>query len=82
MAGTDSAIRLVALDLDGTLYEPGRKLRAATKEALQNVAASGVKIVTASGQPAYEQIPILRGHGLGERSGIPSAISLTISLRR
>jgi len=74
MADDALPIQLVALDLDGTLYEPGRKLLPRTKRALEAVAASGIRIVTVSGQPAYEQIAILQGHGLGEESGLPHAI--------
>ena len=46
-------IRLVGLDLDGTLLATDKSLSAANREALERAAASGVYIVPVTGRPLY-----------------------------
>ena len=43
-------IRLIALDLDGTLLDDNKQISAVTRDALHAAAASGVQIVLASGR--------------------------------
>ena len=53
-------IKLIALDLDGTLFNRAGQITPATKEQLNRVAAQGVKIVISTGRPfnglPFEQI--------------------------
>ena len=44
-------IRLVAIDLDGTLLDDRKRVSAKTADAISNLAASGVKVVIASARP-------------------------------
>lgn len=46
-----SDIRLIAIDLDGTLLDDRKQLSAATIDAIGRVSAGGVKIVLASARP-------------------------------
>ena len=45
-------IKLIALDLDGTLYNSRKEITPVTRAALRKIAATGVKLVLASGRPA------------------------------
>ena len=53
-------IKLIALDLDGTLFNCEGKITPATKEQLNRAAAQGVKVVISTGRPfnglPFEQI--------------------------
>lgn len=64
-------IRLLALDLDGTLLEPGEKILPPVAEALIAVSGMGVLIATASGRPLEDQLRILASNGLGAEAGLP-----------
>ena len=44
-------IRLIAIDLDGTLLDDAKQVGAATGEALRRAARSGVKVVVATARP-------------------------------
>lgn len=44
-------IKLVALDVDGTIREPGKPVKKEIAEKLQNLEDRGVRIVLASGKP-------------------------------
>ena len=46
----DAGIRLIALDLDGTLLDSGKRLSAVNREALAAAAARGVEIVPTTGR--------------------------------
>lgn len=50
------AIKLIALDLDGTLLDPEKKISAPVREALKYAAGRGVHIVPVTGRP-YTGIP-------------------------
>ena len=45
------AIKLIALDLDGTTLDKGSRLTPGNRQALQAAADRGVKIVIATGRP-------------------------------
>lgn len=44
-------IKLIAVDLDGTLLNDKQEISYGTKEALQKASRSGIKIVPCSGRP-------------------------------
>ncbi len=50
------AIKLIALDLDGTLLDPEKRITAPVREALEYAAGRGVHIVPVTGRP-YGGIP-------------------------
>jgi len=50
-ASTSSPIRLIAIDLDGTLLDDRKRISAKTVEALSGLGARGVKVVIASARP-------------------------------
>lgn len=51
-------IRLIALDLDGTLLDDNKQISAATRDALHAAAARGVQIVLASGRMSPAITPV------------------------
>lgn len=59
-------IKLVAIDLDGTLLDPERKITPAVKTAVQKAKAKGVKIVICTGRPLLGVTDILNELGLTE----------------
>ena len=71
-AGT--GIRLVAVDMDGTILERGREVKAELREALTGLAAKGVRVTTATGRPLRFQLDILPANGLGPAVGTPQAL--------
>lgn len=48
---TPMSIRLIALDLDGTLLTPDKQIHPPTAHALQSLAAQDIKIILASARP-------------------------------
>lgn len=56
-------IRLIALDLDGTLLDPSGKVAAGTKAAIAQARASGVRVVLDTGRPIPEAIWFAREAG-------------------
>ncbi|MBI2301704.1 MAG: HAD hydrolase family protein [Armatimonadetes bacterium] len=70
-----SHIKLIALDFDGTLIEPGYVIRAEAVAALRAAADAGVRTATASGRPEDNQRLILEQNGLGAATGIPHALT-------
>ena len=52
------AIRLVALDLDGTLTNRDKVITPRTKKALMEAQARGKKVVLASGRPTQGVMPL------------------------
>ncbi|HET7770350.1 MAG TPA: HAD family hydrolase [Chloroflexota bacterium] len=67
-------IRLVAVDMDGTILERGREVKAELREALLGLAARGVRVTTATGRPVRFQLEILPANGLGPAVGTPQAL--------
>jgi hypothetical protein len=49
-------IKLIALDLDGTLLDPAGRITAETKQAIAQAQAAGVRVVLNTGRPAPEAI--------------------------
>ncbi len=73
-AGSQTSIKLVALDMDGTILEKGRTIQPALRDALRRLAASGVRVTTATGRPIEFQKRILPENGLGPEAGVPHAL--------
>ena len=79
-------IRVLALDLDGTLTNDKKIVTPRTRAALDAAAAQGVTIVLASGRPTAGITPLARELGLdaclllemrlGEGSGCPLAFQI------
>ena len=69
-----SGIRLVAVDMDGTILERGREVKAELREAFLGLAAKGVRVTTATGRPLRFQLEILPANGLGPSVGTPQAL--------
>jgi len=64
-------IRLLALDLDGTLVATDDFIPEATVRALRRAAAAGLRITTASGRDLEQQVPLLERYALGAGSLVP-----------
>ena len=60
----ESPIRLVAIDLDGTLLDDAKRVSGRTVEALKRVAGSGVRVVIASARPPRSVRHVYAGLGL------------------
>jgi hydroxymethylpyrimidine pyrophosphatase-like HAD family hydrolase len=73
-AGGEVGIKLVALDLDGTILERGRLIEPRLVQALRALASSGVRVTTATGRPHSFQVELLPAQGLGAAAGVPHAI--------
>ena len=56
----NDTIKVLALDLDGTLTNTKKEISPRTLEALQRAAAAGVRIVLASGRPTVGIWPLAR----------------------
>ena len=67
-------IKLIALDLDGTLLEHDKSVLPEVRIFLSKLVKRGVKITTASGRPFDYQVRILEKNRLGKFSGFPHAI--------
>jgi Cof subfamily protein (haloacid dehalogenase superfamily) len=59
---TPTNYRLLSLDLDGTLFDSGKKVRPRTREAILEAARTGVLTVVNSGRALFEVIEL--GNGL------------------
>ena len=64
-----SNIRVLALDLDGTLTNDEKKVTPRTRAALDAAAAQGVTIVLASGRPTAGILPLAKELGLDKKGG-------------
>lgn len=53
-------IKLISLDLDGTLLDPRGKITAASKAAIAKARAAGVRVVINTGRPAPEALAFVR----------------------
>ena len=56
-------VKLIALDLDGTLLDPSGAVTSATKEAIAQARAAGVRVVLNTGRPIPEAIHFSREAG-------------------
>lgn len=68
------SIRLVALDLDGTILEAGRHVAPELVALLMGLARDGVRCTTATGRPAGFQMELFPRFGLGASAGVPHAL--------
>ncbi len=64
MAAVNTPIRLLAVDLDGTLLDAASELPAANREALLRAHAQGVEIVLVTGRRHQFALPVARSLGL------------------
>ena len=48
-------IKLISLDLDGTLLDPAGQITPAAKEAIARAKAAGIRVVINTGRPAQEE---------------------------
>ena len=64
-----SKIRVLALDLDGTLTNDEKIVTPRTRAALDAAAAQGVTIVLASGRPTAGILPLAKELGLDKKGG-------------
>lgn len=64
-----SPIRVLALDLDGTLTNSAKQVTPRTRAALAQAAAKGVTIVLASGRPTAGVAPLAKELGLDKSGG-------------
>lgn len=71
---THRPIRLVALDLDGTILEPGGTISGEVLGALTRLRARDVACVTATGRPLDFQLALLDRHDIGPAVGLFSAL--------
>ena len=56
-------IRLIALDLDGTLLDPAGRITQASKDAIARARAAGVRVVLNTGRPIQEAVWFAREAG-------------------
>ena len=59
----DRLVKLIATDLDGTLFGPDHEVSDVTAEALRAVAALGVEVVVATGRSHWSAVPRLEHLG-------------------
>lgn len=62
-------VRLVALDIDGTLLEQDKSIAPELCQGLRELRSRGVELTTASGRPVDFQIDLLDRYGLGAADG-------------
>ena len=66
---SEKNIRVLALDLDGTLTNDEKKVTPRTRAALDAAVAKGVTIVLASGRPTAGIMPLAKDLGLDKKGG-------------
>lgn len=54
------SIKLIAVDIDGTLLNSQRQVTPEVFQAIQDAKAAGVKVVIATGRPIPGVLPLLR----------------------
>ena len=59
-------IELIAIDLDGTLLTPERKITTKVKETIEIAKTKGIKVVVCTGRPLPGVSPILEALNLEE----------------
>ena len=62
-------IKVLALDLDGTLTNSQKEITPRTRAALDAAIAKGVTIVLASGRPTAGVLPLAKELGLDKKGG-------------
>lgn len=63
------AIKLVTIDIDGTLLNSERKVTPEVKEAIKKASEQGVNIVLATGRPTIGVMPLIKELGLDNDHG-------------
>ncbi len=63
------SIKLVTIDIDGTLLNSERKLTDEVKKAIQEATKKGVNIVLATGRPTIGVMPLIKELGLDNEHG-------------
>ena len=66
---TQTAYRVLALDLDGTLTNSQKKITPRTQEALRRAIQGGLNVVLASGRPRLGVAPVARTLSLDTLGG-------------
>ena len=61
-----SMIKLIAIDMDGTLLNEKKHIEKAQKEAIHEAIEAGIKIVLCTGRPLYGILPFYKELGLQE----------------
>ena len=59
-------IKLIAIDMDGTLLNEKKHIDKAQKEAIHEAIEAGIKIVLCTGRPLYGILPFYKELGLHE----------------
>ena len=59
-------IKLIAIDMDGTLLNEKKHIDKAQKEAIHEAVKAGIKIVLCTGRPLYGILPFYEELGLSE----------------
>ena len=59
-------IKLIAIDMDGTLLNEKKNIDKAQKEAIHEAVEAGIKIVLCTGRPLYGILPFYEELGLSE----------------
>ena len=70
LGGTEGGIKLIALDLDGTLTNDRKEITPHTMDALMQVQHQGVRLVLASGRPPFGMRPLARQLRMDQYGGI------------
>lgn len=63
-------IKLISLDLDGTLLDPEGRITPAAKDAIARAKAAGIRVVINTGRPAPEAFAYIREGGAGTLASI------------
>ena len=71
--GTSKQMRMVAVDVDGTLLGAEGRVSARNVAALRAAERAGVQVVIATGRRHSYAMKVLRGLGLGEENGLISS---------
>lgn len=80
MTDTSAPVRLVALDVDGTVLDHDGKLSDRVRRAVRDVADAGVHVVVATGRSVYATMPVLDRLGLHEGWAVCSNGAVTLRL--
>jgi hydroxymethylpyrimidine pyrophosphatase-like HAD family hydrolase len=78
--GRPRAVRLVALDLDGTVLDLDERLTDRVRSAVAAVAESGIEVVVATGRSVLATLPVLDRLGLLRGWAVCSNGALTVRL--
>lgn len=61
-------VKLIAIDMDGTLLDSQKEIPAENIQAIQEAAVAGIKIVLCTGRPRSGLFPILKNWVLVKKS--------------